>query len=267
MTTAHEPHGGPGVHLSADDLSALAEGAQPVAEGASEHILECARCRDEVDAIAQLLAAFETLEPPQLPQDVAIRIDAALAREAAARASSSPAATSASGSGSAAGGASGGRRRLRFSRGFAWGLASLALVAGGVTLAVNLVSSSAPMSGSAASGASAVNPDASFNSGARAEGQLSSPGLIAPGSPLAIWVRQVLAVQHQDAQINSPCLADPALGGDRPLRVVDGTYKGVSATLVVLANDSDSKTVRAIVYAQPCAASSYQVLAQGIVAK
>ncbi len=265
MTTAHEPRRGPGVHLSTEDLSALAEGAEPTAEGASEHLLGCAACRGEVDAIAELLAAFETFDEPEIPQEVAIRIDAALAREAAARTASSSPAASASAS---ADGVSGARRRRRLSRGFAWGLASLAVVAGGVTLAVNLISTNAPMSGSAASSGAAIKPYASVEAGPqRAEGQLSSPGLIAPTSALAIWVKQALAGTRPDAQINSPCLADPAFGGEQPLRVVNGTYEGVSAALVVYANGTDPKTVRAVVYAQPCAASSYRVLAQGIVAK
>jgi len=86
VTTAHEPRGGPGTHLSTEDVSALAEGAQPSAQGAAEHLARCAVCRGEVDAMSELLAQFEEWDTPAMPQEVAIRIDAALARESAARA-------------------------------------------------------------------------------------------------------------------------------------------------------------------------------------
>lgn len=265
MTTAHEPRRGPGVHLSTDDLSALAEGAQPAAEGASEHLLDCAACRDEVDAIAQLLAAFETLEAPQLPQEVAIRIDAALAREAAARASS-PNVDSAAASASA-GTVSGGRRQWWLSRRVGVGLASLAALAGGVALAINLVSSNAPSGSAASSSGSAAKPYSADSGPQRNEGLLDSPGTISPTAPLAVWVKQALGGAKPELGVNSPCLANPVFGGNQALRVVNGPYDGVSATLVVYPNGSDTKTVRAVVYAQPCAVSSYQVLAQGIVAK
>lgn len=263
MTTAHEPHRGPDIHLSAEDLSALAEGAQPTAESASEHLVDCAACRGEVAAIAQLLAAFETLEPPQLPQEVAIRIDAALAREAAARASAPHAAAE---SATTAGKSSGRRRRPWLSRRVGLGLASLAAVVGGLTLAINLVSTNT-QSGSAASGSGAINSDAATGGPRRAEGQIETPSTLAPTSPLALWVKQTLGGAKPDLEINSPCRANPAFAGEQPIRVVNGPFNGVSATLVVYPNDGDARTVQAVVYAQPCTATSYRVLAQGIVAK
>ena len=263
MTTAHEPHRGPGIHLSVDDLSALAEGAQPAAESASEHLVGCAACRGEVDAIAQLLAAFEALEPPQLPQGVAIRIDAALAREAAARASMPNAAAE---SASTAAKLSGRKRRPWLSRRVGLGLASLAAVVGGLTAAINLVSSNT-QSGSAASSSGAINPDAATAGPRRAEGQIDTPDALASTSPLALWVKQTLGGAKPGLEINSPCRANPAFAGEQPMRVVNGPFNGVSATLVIYANGGDAKTVQAVVYAQPCTATSYRVLAQGIVAK
>lgn len=89
MTAAHEPRRAPGVHLSAEELSEVAEGRQDGAEGGlgpapdvAEHLRDCARCRDEADAMADLLAALADLEQPSIPQDVALRIDAALAHVA-----------------------------------------------------------------------------------------------------------------------------------------------------------------------------------------
>ena len=264
MTTAHEPRRGPDIHLSIDDLSALAEGAQPTAEGASEHLAGCAACRGEVDAIAQLLAAFETLEPPRLPQEVAIRIDAALARETAARAGA-PNANASAASATAAGKSSGGRRWW-LSRRVGLGLASLAALGGGVTLAINLVSSST-QSGTAASGSAAQRSFESNNSVPRAADKANTDGAVSPASPLAVWVKQVLGHQSPGLEINSPCRADPAFAGSQPVRVVNGLFEGVSATLVVYPNNGDAKTVQAVVYAQPCTATSYRVLAQGIVTK
>jgi hypothetical protein len=272
VTTAHEPRRGPGIHLSVEDLSALAEGAQPVAEGASEHLLDCAECRGEVDSIAQLLAAFETLEPPRMPPEVAIRIDAALVREAAARTSApQPGAAAATASG---GGARSGQSRWRLSRRIGLGLASLATLTGGLVLAVNLVSSGGS-SGSAASGSAALRPDvATTNAGpmrAGAEGPFGSTGMavptVPPNSPLAVWTKQALGAATPKLELNSSCVADPAFGGAQPLRVVNGTFDGAAATLVVYANGADTTTVRAIVYAPPCAAANYHVLAQGIVEK
>lgn len=272
MTAAHEPRRGPGVHLSVEDLSAAAEGAEPTAEGASEHLLDCAVCRAEVDAIARLLTVLETLEPPRIPQDVAIRIDAALAREATARAASPDsaphaAADSTARNGSAREEAAHGRRRWRLSRGIGFGLASLAVVAGGLTLAVNLISSNTT-AGSASAGSAALKPAASAYAGPeRAPSLFNAPSTVAQTSPLALWVRRVLVGEMPDNRINSPCVDDPAFSGALALRVVNGTYQGVSATLVVYANAGAPATVRAVVYAQPCTASSFRVLAEGIVAK
>lgn len=77
------------MHLSTEELSEVAEGRQESAQGGvgptqdvARHLRECAQCRDEADAMAELLAALADLEQPTLPQDVALRIDAALAQAA-----------------------------------------------------------------------------------------------------------------------------------------------------------------------------------------
>lgn len=278
MTTAHEPRREPGVHLSAEDLSAVAEGAQPAAEGASEHLLGCAECRADADAITRLVAALAAMDRPSIPQHVGIRIDAALAREARARALAHTAASGAPSSSSAEsgpaaaarstrGGAPGQRRRWRPSRGLGWGLASLAVLAGGLTLAVNLVSSNTTTAESS-SGSAAMSPYASANRGPQqAPDRLSAPTEVPATSPLAMWVKQTLTGEKPDTRINSPCLADPAFTGESPLHVVNGTYEGVPATLVIYPNGNEPATVRAVVYAQPCATLHFRVLSQGIVAK
>jgi hypothetical protein len=295
VTTAHEPRGGPGTHLSAEDLSALAEGAQPSAEGAAEHLLECAACRGEVDAMSELLAQFEEWDAPAMPQEVAIRIDASLARESAARAATAehPAAAAAAAraseaaaspegtlSGSAQSGTSSAgdapkprRRRWRPAPGLVWSLAALVLIAGGLGLIIKLSSSSTSVSANSASGSAASQPFAStrspevFGPGAGGENSLPSAPVLASGSPLAVWTDQALSGQRPDASINTPCLSDPAFKGSHELAVTSGTYNGADATLVIYANPSDPTTVLAVVYATPCTATSFRVLDRGLVVK
>lgn len=197
MTTAHEPRRGPGTHLSVEDLSALAEGAEPSAAGAAGHLLECAACRGEVDAMSDLLAQFEEWDAPPIPRDVAIRIDAALARESAARAATAghpaavartrretasststhfPASTLSDSESSdsespdrrpptvaSSGNASPPRRRRwRPAPGLSLALATLVLIAGGLGLILKFASSGGQTaSNSAASGSAATTPFAS----------------------------------------------------------------------------------------------------------
>ena len=83
------------MHLSAEELSEVAEGRQEGAQSGvepaadvAEHFRDCAQCRDEADAMADLLAALADLEQPPIPRDVALRIDAALAQAALEQAAS-----------------------------------------------------------------------------------------------------------------------------------------------------------------------------------
>jgi hypothetical protein len=294
VTTAHEPRRGPGIHLSAEDLSALAEGAEPTAAGAAEHLLECAACQGEVDAMSELLAQFEEWDVPAMPQEVAMRIDAALARESAARAATSghPAAAAmeapaSSGSTSpestSSGSASPGskspvraahsrRRRWMPTPALAWSLAALVLIAGGLGLIVKLGMSSTQSSNSAASGSAATTPYAaqggSGNSGPNFSNQHPRALTeLSPDSPLATWTKQTLSNRRPDATINSPCLSDPAFHNDHVVAVANGPYNGTDATLVVYANPDNAATVISVVYATPCTPTSYRVLAQGLVAK
>ena len=312
MTTAHEPRRGPGAHLSVEDLSALAEGAQPSAAGAAEHLLGCDACRAEVDAMSELLAQFEEWDVPAMPQEVAIRIDAALARESAARAATSghPAAlargreaSTSSGAASVGTGApetalpestsvgstspgntgpaaksprsaTDSRRRRRLpARGLGWALASLILIAGGVSLALNLHTSGTQASSSTAAGSGAAQPYAATNGGQGMNGpqaQDSSPralALRAASAQLSAWTKQALSNHRPEATLDSPCLSDPAFSGSHVVAIASGPYNGTPATLVVYANPSDASTVTAVVYATPCTAKNYRVLDQGVVTK
>lgn len=302
MTTAHEPRRGPGTHLSVDDLSALAEGAQPSAQGAAEHLLECAACRGEVDAMSELLARFEEWDTPAMPQDVAIRIDAALARESAARAATAghPAATAASaretsassantlpestlpgstesgnkrpGTTASGDAARSRRRRWRPAPGLSWVVAALVLIAGSVGLIIKLGVSAGESSATSASGSAAMHPYAAtrspegFGAEAGPENGLAST-VRAANSPLGLWVGQALSSQRPEALIDSPCLADPAFKGNHELTIAGGTYNGSAATLVVYAAPESSSIVLAVVYATPCTTTSFHVLDKAYVAK
>jgi hypothetical protein len=296
VTTAHEPRRGPGTHLSTEELSALAEGAQPGAEGVAGHLEDCAACRAEVDALSELLAALADLEAPAAPPEVAIRIDAALARESAARAAGivppevggDP---EAAGHGESSVSVPGGdapqgarerspssprRGRRTFPRGLGWALASLVLVAGGLTLAVDLTSSSTgSSSGTAASGAAPLTSAQKDSSNPMAQRQVVAPETLAATSPLALWVRELLPSRSASAAesapeagpADSPCFSNPRFSGYTRLLTASGDYGGTAATLVVYANGKDSSTVYAVAYAAPCTTSNYSVLAEGVVAR
>ena len=295
MTKAHEPRRGPGAHLSTEDLSALADGAQPGAEGAQAHLRDCPDCRVEVDTISDLLAALAEFDAPPLPPEVAIRIDAALVREAAARAEAPPSALdsvfgSASGSESSLRTATGrdsssGRKRRGIPRGLGWGLASLALVAGGLTLFVNLSSSSSGSAPAASSNGKVQDSATSPGSpGALAAPQFGStaPQTLAAATPLAMLVKELLPTRAAETTPGSntpptsPCLADPrfaSLAAAQALAAANRTFEGTAATIVVYPNRAangtenaaEPATVLAVVYVAPCTTSSYRILTEGIV--
>jgi hypothetical protein len=311
VTTAHEPRRGPGVHPSTEDLSALAEGAEPAAEGLAAHLQDCAACRAEVDAISELLTAFAELDAPALPEDVAIRIDAALARESMVRAAetdlagdarrlktakgdkaavsmagvavrdsaasesepSSSRVSDARSAGERPQSSPRGSRRARW-RGLGWAMASLVLLAGGLTLAVDLTSSSTGSSSSTASGSSALSPGQKSSGGPMAERQLAAPGTMLAAAPLAMWVKEILPTRTGSTLDAGPavgteagalCVANPKFSGYKRLATANGTYEGTPATLVIYANGSDASSVYAVAYAKPCTASSYPLLAEGVV--
>ncbi len=273
MTTAHEPRREPGIHLSADDLSAVAEGAQPSAAGAGEHLESCADCRVQVEAISELLTALEQFDAPPVPDDVAIRIDAALAREAAERARS-PKPAGRDAQATAAAEASTPRRRRWFaSRGLGWALATLVVVGGGSAALVNVLSANGDTKSSANS-ASAGSANSAAQ-GPNARNSLDTAGSygqnLATRAPdlgaLSTWVKQTLGSVRPNAAVDSPCFADPRYADSTRITAVNGTFNGQPATLVVYKNGDSTSTVYALVYAAPCAPGSYHVLSQGVVAK
>ncbi|MEV5987275.1 hypothetical protein AB0L85_19980 [Streptomyces sp. NPDC052051] len=88
-------------HPEVEELSDLSEGILPPSRDADvrRHLGDCVPCADVYDSLAEIRGLMSTLAyPPRMPDDVALRIDAALAAEPLpdAIASSSDTATAAS---------------------------------------------------------------------------------------------------------------------------------------------------------------------------
>ncbi|MFB7472427.1 anti-sigma factor family protein [Kitasatospora sp. NPDC056184] len=73
-----------GAHPEVDELADLAEDLLPPAEADAlrRHLTGCAECRETVDALAEVRTLLGGAEFPPMPDDVAARIDAALAAAA-----------------------------------------------------------------------------------------------------------------------------------------------------------------------------------------
>ncbi|MFD0274962.1 hypothetical protein ACFVHB_13825 [Kitasatospora sp. NPDC127111] len=86
LDRADGPSGPPGAHPSVDELADLAEGlVEPAAaaEALHAHLAGCAECRETAEALTEVQALLGAVEPPAMPEDVAARLDAALAAAAA----------------------------------------------------------------------------------------------------------------------------------------------------------------------------------------
>ncbi|MCN9242052.1 hypothetical protein NGF19_14845 [Streptomyces sp. RY43-2] len=71
-------------HPEVEELSDLSEGILPPSRDADvrRHLDDCAPCADVYDSLAEIRGLMNTLaDPPRMPDDVALRIDAALAAE------------------------------------------------------------------------------------------------------------------------------------------------------------------------------------------
>lgn len=71
-------------HVPVEDLAAYAAGDLDAAAAVTveAHVLLCAGCRSDVDAVKAAAAALAAVDRPSMPADVAARLDAALAAEA-----------------------------------------------------------------------------------------------------------------------------------------------------------------------------------------
>lgn len=277
MTTAHEGRRAAEEHLSEDELAAVADGAHGLPESRAGHAQRCARCRDALAAMDEVRSLLADLARPELPRDVAVRIDAALARESAAR-REEPAASAA--------GASRLRSRPRFARLAAWSVAALAVIGGGIATGAALLSSGSnavTASGSSSGAASGevpgerpqLNPDdesAGPNVGSFAP-RNALPTALAPAS-LSAWAAQAApAGGYGGVRVHAAtlapsveqCLANPRFTGNIVLAVTTGTYANAPGALVVYADGDDPGAVYAVAYALPCTASRFSVVAEGVV--
>ncbi|MEU8512659.1 hypothetical protein AB0C76_13860 [Kitasatospora sp. NPDC048722] len=82
-----DPTASPGSHPSVDELADLAEEliGDAAAEALHRHLAGCAECRETADALGEVRALLGGVEAPPMPADVAARLDAAVAEEAARR--------------------------------------------------------------------------------------------------------------------------------------------------------------------------------------
>lgn len=273
MTEPQEPRSAAPQHPTPEELSLYAFSPQEAAAGLREHTEGCAACSAELADLRLVLASLAELPEPELPVEVGIRLDAALARawqEADAEKAAADAAALRPGVLPA-------RRRLSWRR-IAAPLGALSLLAlggagAGLALSHGSTSSNAPSAASAGSGAMSAG-DAVLTQWVRSvlpvdtrytvEGtQLPSGGV----SPHVQSSKRPAATADSGAQGN--CSSYPQRPGFQVLSTSERAFEGGPATLVVYQNDQGpaSAPVYAVVYAGPCPTSSSQVLDQGYVSR
>lgn len=256
MTEPQEPRSAALDHLTDEEASECAFSPETAAAGWLEHAEGCARCATEITDLKLVLAQLADLPEPAFPDEVGIRIDAALERawqeaDAERDAAASPV-----------------PRRARFSwRRLAVPLGALALIVAagaGLDAVLNqgVSTSSSATSGSAPNAASAQSSDAA----------------------LSQWVLSVLPGYSvsTNSMNQSPAHAHASTLGpmeeckglpQRPGFTVEATsarqFHGREATLVVYQNSEEpaSTTVYAVVYAGSCPTSSSEILDQGPVSR
>ncbi|HWG28375.1 hypothetical protein [Actinospica sp.] len=260
MTEPQEPRGAAPAHPTSDELSECAFSPETAGAGLLEHAEGCAQCSAELADLRLLLTELAALPEPEVPDSVAIRMDAAVARawlevdaerEAAAQAAAAPP-----------------RRGRRLSwRKLAIPLGSLALIAlVGVGVGVLANQGQSGTSASSASGAAAEKAPGSNSA-------LTDPNALA-------WVRSVLPSNTNEMSSGpmvSPMVqgvhcADPSVpqrSGYTVLTTSHREYESQTATLVVYQDTQKpaSPTYYAVVYAGPCPSSTAEVLVQGLVSR
>jgi hypothetical protein len=280
VTTAHEGRRAAETHLSEDELATVADGSQGLAAARAGHLEDCADCRDLVASAEELRGVLASLSRPALPQDVALRIDAALARESdARRTQADPAPTRAAGR----------KPRLRLASLAAWSLGGLAVIGGTVALAVASKQPSTSASGVSASRGNAQGPGLNPNvedggpDAGKYNGAPVSPAFPTAAAPesLAAWVESGTPLKGHNtqsgtssvrgaspasvSQLVAACLANPRFKGGTLLKAELGAYAGAASVLAVYADGDDPDAVYAVAYAVPCTATRYSVLAEGVV--
>lgn len=260
MTEPQEPRSTTPNHLTSDELSECAFSPETAAAGWLEHAEGCAECSGELADLRLVLAQLAELPEPELPESVAIRLDAAVAR-AWQEADAEQEATAASAS------ATRGRGTRRSWRKFAIPLGSLALIAVAV-VGVGAVLHNVSVSSSGGASTSAAG------SAPHSNGVLTDPAL-------ASWVQSVLPETASSATGGAQrpkssamaetarCATIPQRAGETVLTTSQRVFEGESATLVVYqyAQEPPSSTVYAVVYEGSCPNSRSEILTQGSVSR
>ena len=256
MTEPQEPRSTTPNHLTSDELSECAFSPETAAAGWLEHAEGCAECSGQLVDLRLVLTQLAELPEPELPESVAIRLDAAVARawQEADAESSAPAPTRARGT----------RRSWRK---FAIPLGSLALIAVAVVgVGTALLHNASTSPGSASTVSAGAAP--------QSNGTITDPAL-------AGWVQSVLPETASSATsgVQRPksssmaetarCATIPQRAGFTVLTTSQRVFEGESATLVVYQNaqEPSSSTVYAVVYEGSCPNSRSEILAQGSVSR
>ena len=241
-------------HLGPEELSECAFSPQTAPAGWLEHAEGCAECSAELADLRLLLTQLAELPEPELPESVAIRLDATVARawqEADAEREAAAAAKASVGA----------RHGNRWSwRKIVLPVGSLALIALVVLGVGSLLHHGISSSSSASSG-----PAIASNGG-----NARSNGVVTEGS-LAQWVQSVVlpvgteghkaTTMAQEAR----CATIPQRAGYTVLTTSQRDFQGEPATLVVYQNaqEPSSSTVYAVVYEGSCPSSTTEILTQG----
>jgi hypothetical protein len=257
-------------HLTADELSATAESvrrgsAQPEPEDGG-----CEACREQVEDLLTVLDVLPRLERPALPQLVAIRLNAALEREAQQRAADGGAPVPAR------------RRRFEVSLRLGWATAGLALVCialSAVALGGVFSTASSPSAGSQATSGSgpaqnhpAIGVPSPVSSALAQSGVESSLGawalsvLADPSDGVSTGKGPMVGTNSAASALAALCAGDPAYKSMTPIAEQQGIFDGVSAELIVYGTPGQtSGTAYAVAFALPCTTGAYRILAQGSV--
>jgi hypothetical protein len=226
--------------------------------------------------MAELRSELARLPRPELPLEVAARLDAAIARAVAERASSGTGAPVSEPPRASYG------FRAWFSR-FKLAAAGVVVVSAALILAVSLGLSRQPPAPEA--GTSALG---TRQSDASAAGSGTAALSTAPVTDPALLSWAASTLQHHSGPLVAPGdsseqpqfgFSDPAVtpclqsaesgsagvAGRRILSASAGQYNGQSAILVAYSNGDDPSTAFIVVFAAPCKAAGATVLASGIV--
>jgi hypothetical protein len=221
-------------------------------------------CAAEIEDLHLVLATLAELPEPELPAEVAVRLDAAIARawqEADAEQASAPTPVRS---------AAQGRRRISWSK-LALpigGLGVLVLAGVGIGYAVSQsgVNASSASGSAAQGGADDTALSQWVHSVLPEPAAAGTAGTAAPDNGPQVQPEHKSTAQTQNVPT---CPSYPQRAGYSVLTTAAKQFDGEPATLVVYQNDTGpaSNTVFAVVYAGPCPTSSSQILDEGSVSR